>query len=387
MRVARAAAGPDRTARGPANEHCWTDGVKRRSRGGCAPRAQAGPAEGRSFSKRSAGVGVDPSELIILDGDGRILVVNQAWRQTVAACGFALRNAGIGASYVEVAREFLPDLYLAGLEFSLQRLLAGAVDDVRLTFAVQTPGGPRWRQVQITPLSVGGSGRFVAIHDDQTELATTREALRLTSEQLLTARDEERQRIAVELHDAMSQHLCAIGMSLTRLQRASPNGGQETAALDEMSRSLDTVFKEMRVLSYLMKPRELAQNSLSVAVRQFLKGFAGRTDLEVVLEADEAVDGVPAPLQHAALRIVQEALMNANRHAQAHRVSVELAISDGLLKVSVVDDGRGMRSDQGDACLGVGIPGMRARAQQVSGALTISSDESGTRVEALLPLP
>jgi signal transduction histidine kinase len=346
-----------------------------------APAFQEQPAADRP--PRIAG---GSSEIVILDGDGQIVVVNQAWRETVAAFGFVLRNAGIGAPYAEVARRFLPDLDRAALELSLRRLLTGSVDEIRHTYAIRSVRGLRWRHVQITPLSVGTAGRFVAIHDDLTEVALTQEALQVTSEQLLTARDEERQRIAIELHDSTSQHLAAISLGLARLRRTSTYSGPGTAIIDEIAKSLSEAVKETRVLSYLMKPRGLAPNGLAASVSQYLEGFAQRTGLEIALEADPAIERAAPPLQHAALRIIQEALLNTNRHAHARRVSVELAVVDAQLIVSVADDGRGIPSEHGEPCLGVGIPGMHARAQQFSGHLAISSDEAGTRVRATLPL-
>ena len=232
--------------------------------------------------------------------------------------------------------------------------------------------------------SEAGSPEIV-LDSDQTELAMTQEAMRATSEKLLHARDEERERIAIELHDSTSQHLTAIGLGLTRLRMSSPHGGPGNAIIDDISRSLKEALKEIRVLSYLLEPRSLGQDGLSAAALQFLQGFARRTGLEVALEAGGTVDDVPLPLQHAALRIIQEALINASRHAQARRVSVEIGVEGSVLTVSVTDDGCGMRLDQGEPCLGVGIPGMRARAQQFSGRLAISSDESGTRIVAMLP--
>ncbi len=372
------------------NEFGPGEGVRGRPKPGARRRGSASRAEVMSFQppipaeRRPLGPG--PSDIAVLDADGRIVQVNQAWRESVTAAGFSIRDGGVGAWYADVACAFLPDLQRAVLERGLERLLSGVIGDFQQTCEVQTPDGMRQRHVQITPLSAGGFGRFLAIHDDQTELATAQEALKVTSEQLLTARDEERQRIAIELHDSTSQHLAAISLSLARLRRASRGGGH-AAILDDIAKSLEEAVKETQVLSYLMKPRGLEQNGLSATVLQFLEGFARRTGLEVALEVDGVVDGVSAPLQHAALRIVQEALMNANRHAQARRISVELGVDDGLLKISVADDGHGMPSGQGAPALGVGIPSMQARAQQFSGNLAIQSDESGTRVVALLPLP
>lgn len=358
---------------------------KRRGRESAA--ASASPTEERSFSEPPPKA-CDTPEIAILDGDGRIVAVNPAWRNAFAASGgLAPRDAGVGALYVDVAGRSLADADRLTLEFGLQHLLLGGIDNVQQTCAVQMPGGRRLRHMQVTPLSVGTDVRFVAIHGDQTQPARTQEALQATSGELLQARDDERERIAIELHDSTSQHLAAISLGLMQLRRASPPDGPSDAIIDEIRKSLNEAVKETRVLSYLMKPRGLGQDGLSATVQQFLEGFARRTGLEVALKVDGAVDGVPPPLQHAALRIVQEALLNANRHAQARSVSVALSVENGLFTVSVTDDGRGFRwTDQGEANLGVGIPGMQARAQQFSGDLAISSDETGTRVVALLPI-
>lgn len=378
--------GPAESVRASAKSGDRIGAVKRRNRAGPARPSEAATFEEPSSTERRPRIGAGSSEIVILDGEGRIVVVNQAWRETISAYGFVLHNAGIGAPYADVACRFLPDLDRMALELSLRRLLSGSVDEVRHTYAIQTARGLRWRHVQISPLSVGNAGSFVAIHDDLTDLALTQEALQVTSEQLLAARDDERQRIAIELHDSTSQHLAAIGLGLANLRLALPKGGPQTAIIEYISKSLNEAVKETRVLSYLMKPRDLKGNGLAAAVSQFLQGFAQRTGLEVALKADAAVDCAAPPLQHAALRIIQEALLNANRHAQARRVSVALSVKDAELTVSVTDDGRGMSSDAGQPCLGVGIPGMHARAQQFSGRLAISSDESGTRVVATLPL-
>lgn len=388
------ALGPSQGERTPATANIQIERVKRRSRTGLVACEQGIPEQpfseqpfsAPSFPERPPRIDAECSEIVMIDGRGRILGGNQAWRETLAGCGSAPPDAGIGALYLDVACRYMPALDRAVMELGLRRLLSGGSDQVRQTYAIRTPGGLRWRHVQITPVSVEGAGRFVAIHDDQTELAITQEALQTTSRLLLNARDEERQRIAIELHDSTSQHLAAISIALGRLRQISPDGGKEPGIIADMTESLNEALKETRVLSYLMEPRALGCDGLSAAVTQFLGGFAKRTGLKVVLDANGMVDCMPAPLQHAALRIVQEALLNAHRHAHASCVSVRLCAKNGQLTVSVADDGRGMGADQDKTCLGVGIPGMHARALQFSGHLTISSDEAGTRVVATLPL-
>ncbi|MFZ0269584.1 sensor histidine kinase [Caulobacter sp.] len=340
----------------------------------------------RPFPARPARIAAGSSEIALLDGDGRIVAVNQAWRKALVARGSAERDWGIGASYVEVICGLAPDLDRTALELGLLRLAAGGVEEVRHTYAPVAARGPGLRRLQITPLSVGAEGRFVAVHDDLTDLVQTREALQATTDELLAARDEERQRIAVELHDSTSQHLVSAGFGLARLRRAALFEGLETKIIDAIEMSLNEALKETRILSYLVEPRDLGPDGLSAGIRQFVAGFARRTGLEVRLDADPAIDGVSPALRHAALRIVQEALLNAHRHADAGSVSIALDLDPERLTVSVIDDGRGMGSERGEPCLGVGIPGMRARARQFSGHLEISSDGTGTRIVATLPL-
>ena len=346
------------------------------------------PAEGPAFAERPLRTDGGTSEIVILDADGVIVSVNEAWRAAVVAHGIVVREAGIGLRYLDMAwKAVLSDQDAAEPRASRSwSLTSGEADHVQHTYAIRTLAGPRWRHVQITPLSRGGAGRFVAIHDDQTELALAQEALQVTAEQLLAARDEERRRIAVEpARSGTSQHLVAISMGLARLRRLSPQP-PSAELVHEMEISVKEAIKETRVLSYLMNPNGLARNGLIATAREFLEGFTRRSGLAVTLKASDAVDAAPAPVQHAALRIIQEAVSNAYRHARAKCASVELSCNDGLLMVTIADDGCGMTPAGGEPRLGVGIPGMHARAKQLSGQLEISSTAGGTRVSAWLPL-
>lgn len=349
-------------------------------------RAQAKSASDRAFPEQPPRSDGGTPEVVMLDGKARIVEVNDAWRRSVAAYGIPMANAGIGASYIDVACGCVPETNRQALELKIQRLLSGSMSELRHTYVLLLGGRRRWRRLHITPLPPGSECRLLAIHEDITELAEVQEALRDSGEQILSARDDERQRIAIELHDSTSQHLAAMSLGLARLRRAVGGSDAGGEIIAEMERSLNEAVKETRVLAYLMKPRGLGPNGLSSTVLQFLSGYAMRTKLEVALEADPAVDRAPAALQHAALRIIQEALLNANRHAHAHHVSVEIGMDGQMLTLSVTDDGQGIRGDHGEPHLGVGIPGMRARAQQLSGHLTITSGESGTCVAAALPL-
>jgi two-component system, NarL family, sensor kinase len=328
-------------------------------------------------------------EIAMLDEDGLIVAVNHAWRSSTATRRLAISRSGIGVPYFDVARMVVPALEEAAFRKALADLASGARREILHRFAIETDRGPRWRQVQITPLRIGAAIRYVAIHEDLTELVVAQEALRRTSEQLLTAQDDERSRIAIELHDSTSQHLAVLGLGLAQL-RSLVDGPRAQLVIAEMRRSLEDAVRETRVLSYLMKPSGLVQEGLVTTARRFAEGLARRTGLSIRFEAEGPVDDTPAPVQHAAFRIVQEALSNVHRHAGAKAAEVRLFVNDGAVTVRVSDDGRGMPGQpldgSGDVQLGVGISGMRARVHQLGGRLAIDSDATGTRVTALLPI-
>lgn len=330
------------------------------------------------------------SEIVLLDDNAVILAVNSAWRHSLTVLGVHTPRFGVGMSYPAVVRKFLMDFDEDDLRADLADLRAGRRREIRHAYAVETARGPRWRQLHITAMPYGRATRYVAIHEDLTELVRAQEALRRTSESLLTAQDDERQRIALELHDSTSQHLAALGMGVARLRRLTQDA-QVGSVLDDMARSLREAVKETRVLSYLLKPVGLLQEGLEATARRLVTGFGQRSEIITTFTASGCFDDLAAPVEHAAFRILQEALSNAHRHAAASRVDVSLSVERDELVVTVSDDGRGMPplilTPSGEThALGVGIAGMRARVAQLSGQLLVGGGPVGVRIEARIPL-
>ena len=152
---------------------------------------------------------------------------------------------------------------------------------------------------------------------------------------------------------------------------------------------LAEALRELRIFTYLLHPPNLARDGLQATLQDFARGFAGRTGLVASIRIPEEVDGIPEDLQRTILRVVQEALTNVHRHANASEVSVVASIRSGRLIVRIRDDGRGIprdiRAAEG-ARLGVGLAGMRARLEQFDGELRIRASRSGTIVTAAVPL-
>jgi signal transduction histidine kinase len=207
------------------------------------------------------------------------------------------------------------------------------------------------------------------------------------SDQLLHAQEQERQRIAVELHDATSQHLAGLVLGLASLRRRTRDNHGAQALIEEMETLVQHAVRETRVLSYLMNASRQDPEDLASAGRRFVEGFGRRTGLETSFDAAGPLDAISPAAQHALFRVIQESLTNVHRHARATRAVVSLVSRADKLTLSIADDGQGMPSAPGeDAPLGVGIPGMRSRIEQLGGRLHITSDPSGAVVTATLPL-
>ena len=233
------------------------------------------------------------------------------------------------------------------------------------------------------------TGGLSVVFTDVTERHAAKAALDELAGRFLTLQDEERQRIAEELHDSTAQHLAAVILHLMRLRQfVQPEGHK---VLDEAEESTGEAARELRAFTYLLHPPGLEDDGLAGTVRAFAVGFARRTGVQTSVRMPEATDNLSFEIQRSLLRVVQEALTNTHRHAAASRVVIDLRFGAETLKLRVLDDGCGLahgvrKAATGGPLLGVGITGMRARMLRFGGSLRLLSDARGTLVVATLPL-
>ena len=239
----------------------------------------------------------------------------------------------------------------------------------------------------------GNPVRVSGVFRDLTAYRAAQREAKDLSRRILSIQDEERKRIAQELHDSTAQHLAAINLNLMALVGARNSVDQRAQIFADIRRSLAAAMKEMRTFTYLLYPQELAQRGLHEALASYIDGFSQRTGLKVKLRTKESLDELPEPLQQPLLRIVQESLANVHRHASASRVVIKLHRRENRLHLLIADNGIGLKSALSLNCadgnalpLGIGIPGMAARARQLGGWLNVRSRSSGTLVHATLPV-
>ncbi len=229
-----------------------------------------------------------------------------------------------------------------------------------------------------------------AVRERTVELDTTNQNLRDLSARLLQLQDDERRRIARELHDSVGQMLTALGMNLAavgsdieRLQVAANTVNDSAALVQELS-------NEVRTISHLLHPPLLDEAGLASALRWYTEGFAQRSKIVVDLEFPEDCGRLSHESETAIFRTVQECLTNIHRHSKSPTARIRIAASSSDIRVEVEDRGTGMTIEKQSEMAsrgtpGVGLRGMRERLRQLGGTLEIHSNDKGTLIVARLP--
>src|SRR5215468_744610 len=224
------------------------------------------------------------------------------------------------------------------------------------------------------------------------ELKIANEGLRELSARLLKMRDEERRRLARELHDSVGQLLAAITMNTSRvLEEKEKLSEAVRASVEENLNLMQQVSKEIRTMSHLLHPPLLDEAGLESAIRWYIDGFAERSKIHVDLDMPPNFDRLSSDQEIALFRVVQECLTNIHRHSESATAAIRITREDGKVHLEVKDEGKGIPQDQqvvlnSYGAMGVGFRGMRERLRQLGGTLNVNSSEEGTIVSATLPV-
>ena len=255
------------------------------------------------------------------------------------------------------------------------------------------PGQVRHWLVNYFPIP-GRFGEFTqlgVIAVDVTARRNAEEALRKLSGRLLGIQDQERRRIARELHDSLGQYLAALKIALELL--ASSTSPDRTKSL--IAECMDVVGKsiiETRTLSHLLHPPLLDEAGFASAASWFVTGFSQRSGITVSLDLPDDLPRLSEAVEIALFRVLQESLTNVHRHSHARSAEIKVEVDAEEIAMEVSDHGRGMpelilQQLRGDGTkLGVGLAGMRERIHELGGTFDVTSGASGTTVRAAVPL-
>jgi signal transduction histidine kinase len=228
----------------------------------------------------------------------------------------------------------------------------------------------------------------VALEREHARLAALEEARAARLREVLEAQEGERRRVARELHDETAQGLAALALGLDRAGEVLRGGGDPGPALAEARALALRTLEEIQCIVRDLRPAALDDLGLASAIRALAERELGGRGVAARVEIGDGLEAGLAPeVETAVFRMVQEAIGNAGRHAQASHVLVELDLRGGEVVASVEDDGVGFEASPGARRSGFGLLGLRERAELLGGSVAITSAPGeGTRVEITLPL-
>lgn len=308
--------------------------------------------------------------------------------------------------------DLLPRIHpddLPGLLAKIEASRAGA--DFEMEYRVVLPEGKvRWLydRAKVFPDSDGEPRYLVGACTDITARRQAEEALRTAHAQLehvveqrtaalrqLSARllhiqDEERRRIARELHDSLGQYLTAAKINVDILMSTPEQDVRRM--LGETRDLIEEALSETRTLSHLLHPPLLDEAGFDSAARWYIDGFAKRSGIQVSFQIDPELDRLPSALEIALFRVLQESLTNVHRHSGSESVEIFLRRSESEVQLQVIDHGRGLpdevlqRFESTGSNTGVGLAGMRERVKELGGQLNIQSNPDGTTLSVRIPI-
>jgi signal transduction histidine kinase len=310
------------------------------------------------------------------------------------AVAFSAMYCGLGPSILSAVLALLgAKFWFIPVKHSLQVLsvaqLVGMVEFL-VASAVVIAMGEVLRRHHVRLLKAQGELED-RVMERTAELNIANEGLRHLSARLLQMQDDERRRIARELHDSVGQALAALTMNLTTVRTDIERLKKTAGTLADSEALVEEMTHEVRTISHLLHPPLLDEAGLASALQWYVEGFAQRSKIQVDLELPEDFDRLPQEAETTIFRIVQESLTNIHRHSESKFAKVRITRKGSDVRVEVEDRGKGMTPEKQVELASVGIPGvgirgMRERLRQLGGNLEIRSNGEGTTVVAHLPV-
>ena len=337
----------------------------------------------------------------IADADGKSLWYNDGWylysgKNFEQLAGSGWQSLHDPAILPEVLKRW-QDCIREGIAFEMEFPLLGADGRFRWFLTRVTPVHDQQKKVArwlgtSTDIHAQREAReFLRSNQErlESEVVKRTAALRQLSAKLLRAQDEERRRLARELHDSMGQYLAAMSMSLAALVADTPAIDKKRS--DDLQNIIQLCLSETRTLSHLLHPPLLDEVGLNSAMKWFVEEFGKRSGIQVTL-ASECPHRLPTLLETMLFRVVQEALTNIHKHSGSTTAEVYLRTNPADVVLEVNDHGRGMpqelwaRAGNGGSVAGVGLAGMRERVCEIGGDFHVQSGPQGTSIRVSIPV-
>jgi signal transduction histidine kinase len=335
------------------------------------------------------------AHVAVLDPSGRIVMTNEAWNRFAREnSGGRPRKTGAGVNYLNICRSACGGESAEGAEEvldGLTRLLAGGQERFHYEYPCHSPSERRWFLLQATRLR-GAAGGAVLLHIDITERKLMEgklldhERLRVLTTGLLKGQEEERRRIARELHDGLNQQVAVLAIELGMFaQQAQAGGNPLSDELRKLQKQAIDLSDQIRRVSHRLHPSALEHLGIVVALKSHCAEFSRLEGIRAGITAQGDFGDLSLDRALCLYRVAQECLANAARHSGAREVLVSLSRGGGNADLVVIDNGHGF--DPSRRGKGLGLVSMEERVNLLGGCFEIRSEPGeGTRVHIRLPL-
>jgi signal transduction histidine kinase len=330
-----------------------------------------------------------PHRLALIDSEGNIVAVNKEWMTLAEQTDTTPNRVGPGANYLEVCRQASvtcadASTALRGIQAVLKQTALSFGMDYRCNFST----APAWFHMAVIPVTYR-EARIVIVHTEVTAPRVSNEKnLKLMQQfalRLINAQEEERQRIAQEVHDDLGNRIALIAIGLRQIAKESP--GLSRYELNKIFDQMTDFSTALRDLSHGLHPSLLRHLGIEAALKSLHESFRRTHSIKMDLTVVGKVPRLPDGVALCIFRVAQECLHNVARHSRAASVTVVLELKSSRLQLTVSDTGRGFIPSEAIRKGGLGLLSMESRALHVGGRLMVkSSPGTGTEVSLTVPL-
>jgi signal transduction histidine kinase len=332
------------------------------------------------------------SNVAVLDEYGNILYVSNPWRLSAENQCLPVGQHPLDLNYLERwdGPNAAPSDKASALEADIQDILDGKVKEFHNEYWRPALTGAKWFVVHATRLELPGPTsvfRVLVNSEDTTRTRQAEEALRDLGGRLITAQEEERSRVARELHDDLNQRMALLSIELEQLaQRIPPDRDNIRQSIQNVWARAQEISSEIHRVSYQLHPSKLDHLGLVAAVKSLCSELGAHHEIKIAFREERCQGLLPKEVTLCLFRIVQESLRNVIKHSGALDATVALSGSENMIHLSVSDTGHGFAAGSTKARGGLGLISMRERLRLVDGVISIHSTAHGTKIEVSVPI-